>query len=149
MVVQPCYAGDAAMMGIAIAMARFFQITPDFGYHLEPAKSFCICPQADELVTKLAFTAVNLTVKCYCVDWYVGIFVGSNAMRDIWMEPLVEKLLVEVKALTKVATRYPQSAYHGFIQTLQSEWQYLFPFAPGVGAFLGLPTVVNNWAACL
>ena len=41
-----------------------------------------------------------------------------------------------VKSLARVATRYPQSAFAGFTQSLQSEWQYLSRCVPGVGKHL-------------
>ncbi len=40
------------------------------------------------------------------------------------------------KKLAKVAVRYPQSAYAGFTQSLQAEWQYLCRTVPEVGGFL-------------
>ena len=53
------------------------------------------------------------------------------------VKPMVEKWVEGVKALAKVATRYPQSAYHGFTQSLQSEWwQYLCHCVPGVDVFV-------------
>ena len=50
---------------------------------------------------------------------------------------MLEKWVATVKTLAKVATRYPQSAYAGFTQSLQSEWQYLWCCIPGVEDFLG------------
>ncbi|KAL7532612.1 hypothetical protein ACHAXR_004742, partial [Thalassiosira sp. AJA248-18] len=65
-------------------------------------------------------------------------FVGSNAMRDRWVEPMVEKWVegIEVEALAKVAAKYPQTAYAGFTQSLQAEWQYLCRCVPGVEVHL-------------
>ena len=140
-VMQPWYADDAAMMGKANAVGGCFQllmkIGPDFGYHPEPAKSFYICPLADELEAKAAFASMDLPVKFCRGHRYVGGFVGSKAMRDRWVEPMVEQWVAGVKALAKVAIRYPQSAYHGFTTSLQSEWQYLCRCVPGVEEFLG------------
>ncbi|KAL7523483.1 hypothetical protein ACHAXR_000201, partial [Thalassiosira sp. AJA248-18] len=103
-----------------------------FGYHPEPAKSIVICPLASVAAAKAAFDAKNLPVN-YCRGHrYVGGFFGSNAMRDRWVAPMVEKWVAGIKALSKVAGRYPQSAYVGFTQSLQSEWHYLCRCVPGV-----------------
>ena len=62
-----------------------------FGYYPEPAKSFVICPKADEDAAKAAFSALNLPVQ-YCRGHrYVGGYMGSLAMRDRWIEPQVEQ----------------------------------------------------------
>ena len=112
------------MMGKALGVVGCFQLLTkiglDFGYYLDPARSFYICPLADELEMKAAFASMDLPVK-YCRGHrYVGGFVGSKSMQDRWVEPMVEKWVEGVKAMAKVATRYPQSAYHGFTQSLQS-----------------------------
>ena len=96
-----------------------------FKYLPEPEKSFCICPLATEAAAKAIFEEEGLSVK-YCRGHrYVGGYVGSLAMKDRWVEPMVEKWVGGIKALAKVARKYPQSAYFGFSQSLQAEWQYL------------------------
>ena len=62
-----------------------------FGYHPEPAKLIGICPLADEAAAKIIFGASNLPVKWCRGHRYVGGFVGYNAMRDWFIEPMVEK----------------------------------------------------------
>ena len=49
---------------------------------------------------------------------------------------MVEKWVEGVKGLAKVTTCYPQLAYHGSTQSLQSEWQYLCRCVLSVEAFL-------------
>ena len=105
-------------------MAGCFQllikIGPDFGYYPEPAKSFYIRPLADELEAKAVFSAINLPVKFCRGHHYVSGFVGSKAIQDRWVEPMMKKWMDRVKVLAKVATCYPQAVYHGFTQSLQS-----------------------------
>ena len=66
---QPCYTDDVVMMEKALGVVGCFQllmkIGPDFGYHLEPTKSFYICPLVDELEAKAIFASMDLPVK-YC-----------------------------------------------------------------------------------
>ncbi|KAL7526623.1 hypothetical protein ACHAXR_001569, partial [Thalassiosira sp. AJA248-18] len=93
-VLQPWYADDAAMQGTAGEVAATFEtlikVGPMFGYHPEPAKSFVICPIASEAAANAVFDEKDLPVN-YCRGHrYVGGFVGSNAMRDRWVEPMVE-----------------------------------------------------------
>ncbi|KAL7524493.1 hypothetical protein ACHAWF_000975 [Thalassiosira exigua] len=82
-----------------------------FGYHPEPDKSWAICPLGSEAKAKAAFEAEGLKVE----EWTAG-----------------------VEALAKISARYPQSAYKGFTDSLQAEWQYLCCCVPGVEAYLQL-----------
>jgi len=139
-VTQPWFADDAAMQGLPQPVAKCFRLLirvgPQFGYYPEPDKSFAICPLATEAAARPAFDAEELPIG-YCRGHrYVGGFVGSGAMRDRWLEPKVESWVAGVKALAKVAARYPQAAYHGFAMSLQAEWQYLCRCLPGVGPHL-------------
>ena len=58
-------------------------------------------------------------------------------MKDRWIEPMVKKWKSGIKYLSKVVVRYPQTAYDGFTQSLQAEWQYLCRCMPGVEKHLG------------
>ena len=139
-VLQPWYADDAAMQGRPPSVAKCFQLLiktgPMFGYYPEPEKSFCICPLATEAAAAATFETANLPLKFSRGHRYVGGFIGSTAMKDRWVEPMVAKWVDGVKAIAKVARKYPQSAFFGFSQSLQSEWQYLCRIVPDVGKHL-------------
>ena len=139
-VLQPWYADDAAMVGTAIDVAASFtqlcNYGPMFGYFPEPEKSFLICPLATEPPAKTAFMEHDLPVHFVRGHRYVGGHVGSVAMRDRWIGPMVENWVNGVKALAKAARKYPQSAYCGFTHSLQAEWQYIGRCVPGVDAHL-------------
>ena len=49
---------------------------------------------------------------------------------------MVEEWVPGIKVLSRIARKYPQSAYHGFATSLQAEWQYLCRCVPGVGRHL-------------
>ena len=139
-VLQPWYADDAAMQGRALAVAQCFhlliRVGPHFGYFPEPEKSFAICPLATEAAAKEIFEREGLPVR-YCRGHrYVGGYVGSTAMQDRWIEPMVGKWVASIEALARVARKYPQSAYAGYSQSLQAEMQYICRVVPGVGKHL-------------
>jgi hypothetical protein len=118
-------------------MMKLIKIGPHFGYHPEPDKSFVICPLADQAAAKAAFEAVGLNKVSYVRGHrYVGGFVGSTAMKNRWLDPKVVDWVEGVKKLAMVAERYPQSAYAGFTQSLQAEWQYICRCVPGAGQHL-------------
>ena len=122
---QPWYADDAVIMGKAPAVASCFkkviEVGPHFGYHLEPAKSFIICHLADEADAKAVFDEKELPVKFCRGHGYVSRFIGLAAMKDWWIETMVEKWVAGINALFKVVVKYPQTAYAGFTQSLQAE----------------------------
>ena len=49
---------------------------------------------------------------------------------------MVVKWVAAIVALAKVAGKYPQTAFAGFSQSLQAEWQYICRCVPGVGEHL-------------
>ena len=65
------------------------------------------------------FTEESLEVKFRRGHIFVSGFVGSHAMHDRWVEPMVSDRVKRVEALARVARKYPQSAYVGFKQSLQ------------------------------
>jgi hypothetical protein len=59
---------------------------------------------------------------------YLGGFIGSASAEGEgeWVREKVDGWANGVKALAKVARRYPQTAYTGFTRrSLQMEWTYL------------------------
>ena len=92
-VLQPWYADDNAMQGIPAKVAPCFKelehVGPQFGYHPEADKSWGICPLVTGAAARAAFDAENLPVQCCRGRRYVGGFVGSVAMRNRWVEPMV------------------------------------------------------------
>ena len=117
-VLQPWYADGAAMQGLLAKVATCFtllvKLGPMIGYLTEREKSFAIYPIATEAMAKVAFTAENLEVKACRGHHYIGGYVGSPSMWNRWVEPMVESWVEGIKALSMVACKYPQSAYHGF-----------------------------------
>ena len=95
-----------------------------------------MCAQDDHPELKRIFAAAKLPVKWPCGRRYVGGFVGSKAMERKWVEEKVEDWVSGVRALARIAKRYPQTAYTGFVVSLQSEWQYNCRAVPGVGKLL-------------
>jgi hypothetical protein len=139
-VLQPWYADDAAMQGTAEAVSQCFQLLckygPMYGYYPEPAKSFAICPLATEATAQAIFTANDLPVSFVRGHRYVGGYAGSLSMQEQWIKPMIEEWSEGVKAIARVAQRYPQSAYCGFVHSLQAEWQYLCRCVPNISHHL-------------
>ena len=139
-VLQPWYADDAAMQGTPAAVSQCFRLLcqygPMYGYFPEPAKSFAICPTATEPLARITFNEHDLPVTFVQGHRYVGGYVGSLALRDDWIQPMVEEWTAGVKAIARVARKYPQSAYCGFVHSLQAEWQYLCRCVPNIAHHL-------------
>ncbi|KAL7546220.1 hypothetical protein ACHAWF_009556, partial [Thalassiosira exigua] len=115
---------------------ELIRVGPMFGYYPEPNKSWVVCSLGSEANAKEAFEVEGLQVRHCRGDRYIRGFVGSAAMRDCWIEPKVEKWMAGVEALANIALQYPQSAYKGFADSLQAEWQYLCHCIPGAEAYL-------------
>lgn len=132
--VQPWYADDAAMVdpvnSIATAQRLLLQLGPRRGYFPEPDKSIIITPldtppSALEILDKFHFQKLT-------GHRYVGGFVGSEAAEAAWIDPQIDVCVDGIKALSKVAHRYPQTAFAGLSHYLQGEWQYLQRVTPNI-----------------
>ena len=107
-----------------------------FGYLPEPEKYFAICPLVAEELARPIFAAADFPVRFCRGHRYVGGFVGSRAMQDWWVEPMMASWVCGIEALSRVARKYLQSAYYGLLQSLQAEWTYFSRFVPDVSQHL-------------
>ncbi|KAL7477235.1 hypothetical protein ACHAW6_003052 [Cyclotella cf. meneghiniana] len=139
-VLQPWYADNFALQGLASRVAELFQLLcrhdPSVGYFPEPKKCWVICPQSSELHAHKVFTDTSLPVS-YCQGKrYVGGFIGSCKKRDEWLSPMIQRWVKGIERLAAVATRFPHSAYAGLVSCLSAEWQYICRTVPDVGPSL-------------
>jgi hypothetical protein len=83
------------MMGASKRIARVFQQLmekgPSVGYFLEPAKSYHICPKEEEAEARAAFKEAGIEVNICWGKYYMGGFVGLEAMLEHWLNPTVKK----------------------------------------------------------
>ncbi len=139
-VLQPWYANDLAMMGASKRIARVFQLLmekgPSIGYFPEPAKLYHICPKEEEAEARAAFEEAGIEVNFCRGKHYVGGFVGSEAMLERWLDPMVKKWVMGIETLACIAARFPQTAYTGLVSSLQAEWQYICRVVPSAGQYL-------------
>ena len=63
--------------------------------------------------------------------------MGTREELEEWVRPKLEAWSRGVYMLSKIAKRYPRSAYAGLGVLLQIEWQYLQINVPGVGSMMG------------
>ncbi|KAL7475109.1 hypothetical protein ACHAW6_001041, partial [Cyclotella cf. meneghiniana] len=110
--------------------------SPSVGYFPEMEKCWVICPLSSEAHVRQIFDDYSLPIN-YCLGRrYVGGFVGSQATRDKWLSPMVQKWVMGIKRLAAVATRFPHSAYAGLVSCLSAEWQYICRTVPEDGPSL-------------
>jgi hypothetical protein len=132
--VQPWYADDAGMCGtissLATAQRLLLKLGPRRGYYPEPSKSILITP------TDTPSTALDILDEFNFQKShghrYLGGFVGSEATENDWIVPKIAHWVEAITSLSKVAHRYPQTAYAGFTHSLQAEWQYLQRVTPHI-----------------
>ena len=105
-------------------MKRLGEIGPSRGVFPEPEKSQYIRPSQ---VTEAAARAdtEGTTVPHEAGARTLGGHIGSNETRDTWIAKQVNDWAEGVKALGRIATRFPQTAYAGLVKALQNEWTYL------------------------
>ena len=115
--------------GRAINNARCLQFLaehePAYGYWANPSKLIYICKGEDERIARAAFTALGLTVKYRRGARYLGSFLGCRTLLEDYVRDKITTWSSAASTLAKLAVKYPQSVYTGYIMCLQSEWQYL------------------------
>ena len=148
---QPWYADDNALVGtvpsIAKAQHLLLELGPRRGYFPEPEKSILITPLATPSSALDELNEFNFHRSTG--HRYLGGFVGSATDETNWIDPQINQWIAGIEALSKVARRYPQTAYAGLTKSLQAEWQAIrstcYPqpnssFRPtGDGNFPGFP----------
>jgi len=124
---QPWYADDCAMSGtstsIAKAMVLLLKLGPQRGYFPEPSKSIIVC-RAD-CQEQVAKNLARFQFQYTDGHRYLGTFLGSPEARQRWLQPQIDQWVGRVRKLSRIAKKYPQSAYAGMTKSLQAEWQYL------------------------
>jgi hypothetical protein len=113
---------------IATAMHLLQQLGPARGYFPEPEKSIVVCPSASLEAARQDLAAFDFRFSTG--HRYLGGFLGDATLRQDWIRPQVEQWEEGVRVLAKIAKRFPQTAYAGLSQSLQSEWLYLQRVAP-------------------
>ena len=63
---------------VAACFYELCRVGPQYGYFPEPAKSWAVCAQDDQLELKRIFAAAKLPVKWSCGRRYVSGFIGSR-----------------------------------------------------------------------
>ena len=123
---QPWFADGTAATGRAEYNARCLEYLvinrPEIGYFPEPGKSWYICKEEDEEVTKQAFVDRGLTIDFTRGEKCLGGFIGSVNLKEEWLEDKIAIWTEAVETLAKIAVKYPQTAYAGFTFVLQNEW---------------------------
>jgi hypothetical protein len=109
---------------------------PSVGYFPEPAKSYHICPKEEEAEARAAFKEAGIEVNFCRGKHHVGGFVGSEAMLERWLNPMVTKRVTGIKTLARIAVRFPQTAYAGLVLSLHAKGQYICRVVPGAGQYL-------------
>jgi hypothetical protein len=134
-VLQPWYADDMAMVGpasgIASCMALLEANGPARGYYPEPSKSILICRPEHQDAARMNLS--DFDFKYQDGHRYVGGFIGTDASRTQWLEPMIADWVFGIEQLASVAKRFPQAAYAGLAKSLQTEWQYLQRVLPHAG----------------
>ena len=126
---QTWYADDAAIVDTPTRTAKIIttlqKYGPSFGYYVQPEKSLHICSEQDEIISKQIFSNQNIALKYVRGHSYLGGFIGEEQLKNEWLQPKITQWLQSIKAISKTAELYPQSAYASFTHCIQPQWYHL------------------------
>ena len=117
---------------IATTMRLLLQHGPSRGYYPEASKSILICKPADR--PRAAALLSKFNFKFMDGSRYIGSFIGTEESLHEWLAPKIKAWTNHVKLLSRVAKRYPQTAFAALTKSLQNEWTYLQRVVPDVSA---------------
>ena len=135
-------ASGGAAKDSATCLHYLMEYGPQYGYFSSPAKSWFICKEADESVAREAFQQLIHPILMNQGHNYLGGFIGSAATKDIWIDDKISIWMEAVETLSKIAIKWPQTAYVGFTFCLQNEWQYVQRVVAGIGALFASLTIM-------
>jgi hypothetical protein len=96
---------------------------PARGYLPEPSKSILVCQPEHQHASRMQLAGFEF--KYLDGHLYVGGFIGTNAARTKWLEPMIADWVYDIQQLAKVSQPFPQADFAGLAKSLQMEWQYL------------------------
>ena len=76
----------------------------------------------DEPWAQEAFDHHILLIQMTRGHKYLGGLIGSAATKDIWIDDKIDIWTAAVETLSRIADKWPQTAYAGFTLCLQNEW---------------------------
>ena len=87
---QPWFADDSGAAGKAVHAVECLECLvingPGQGYFPEPAKSYYVCKEEGEDVTRQAFMDKGLTINYVRGRPYLGCFIVSADLKEEWLE---------------------------------------------------------------
>ena len=117
--------------GLKIWWDKLSELGPGFGYFPEATKSWIIVKEQYEDLAKEVFggTGVKITNEG---KRHLGAVIGSNSYRTSYVEEKIDKLINQVKILSKIAKIEPQAAYTCFVSGLKHKSNYIMRTIPGI-----------------
>ena len=110
---------------------KYLEGLAGFGYFPEATKSWIIVKEQYEDLAREVFggTGVKITNKG---KRHLGAVIGSNSYRTSYVEEKIDKLINQVKILSKIAKIEPQAAYTCFFTGLKHKSNYIMRTIPGI-----------------
>ena len=125
---QVWFADDSTASGKIEGLRRWLQclsaIGPPMGHHPNGSKTHLIFkPKFQEDANHIfEGTGIVVTIEGYEM---LGSTVGSTSFAKEFAAHKVEEFVEEIENLSKIAERYPQSAYAAFSHCIVGKWRYM------------------------
>ena len=136
---QVWFADDATAGGHIQELKRWWDrletIGPDFGYHVNAAKSWLIVKGESLAQAKDIFgqSRVQITVEG---QRHLGATLGTLSFTEAFVTGKVSEWVCELKQLTEIASTQPQAAYAALTHGLMSRWMYVARTIPNISDLL-------------
>ena len=125
------FTGGGKLNGLRKYFDRIVDRGPLFGYYAEPSKSWLIVKEEKLDEAKVIFdgTGVNITSQG---KKHLGAVIGHPSYKREFVSELVEKWVVQVKALADIALFEPHAAYTAFTSCIRHRYSFYLRTIPDI-----------------
>ena len=119
------FADDATAAGKLLALPQWWQhltvIGLEIGYHSNAIKThLAVKPKLLDEATKL-FENTNVQITTQG-QRHLGAAIGTPTFAEEYVAGKIDKCMVEISSLSKLAFSQPHAAYTAFVHGLVSRW---------------------------
>ena len=104
---------------------------PKFGYHAEPTKSWLIVKEDRFAEAERIFEGAGVKITT-AGKKHLGAAIGTIEYKEEFVNSLVQKWVMQIETLAKIASFEPHTAYTAFTSCIRHRYTYYMRTIPNI-----------------
>ena len=133
--IQCWFADDSSSGGKLTEIKKWwdelYSCGPQYGYHPLPHKTVLIVKQQHSEKAKEIFQNTRIEIST-TGERHMGACVGSQAHKEKYVSEKVQKWVVDIEELARIAKEEPQAVYACYTKAVSHRWTYIQRTIPGI-----------------